>query len=196
MLWSSKIPLTAAILAGGKSSRMGKDKCLLKLGNKKIIEHLISNLTPIFEETFIVTNCPEYYFQFGIPLLGDIYPYCGPMAGIHVALKNSSYDVFAFACDMPFIKKELIYTLAEKHLNSKALCTVSSFMGRVYPLPGIYSKALEEQLDVLLKEKKLSLKKLIDDVSSQTVEAKNLDKEGVSFVNINTENDLKNLSGG
>ncbi|MEN2985820.1 MAG: molybdenum cofactor guanylyltransferase [Thermodesulfovibrionaceae bacterium] len=196
MLWSSKIPLTAAVLAGGKSSRMGQDKCLLNLGSEKIIERLISTFSGCFEELFIVTNSPQFYFSFGLPLLGDIYSYRGPIAGIHVALKNSKYDVFAFACDMPFVKKEVIYALSEKHLIEKNLCTVSSFKGKIYPLPGVYSKTLQFQLENLLKEEKLSLKKLIDDIGCQAVEVENLDKEGVSFVNINTEEDLKIFIGG
>jgi len=105
---SSKLPISAAILAGGKSSRMKMPKCLIALENKRLIEILISNVKKIFDEIF---NCYKlsraFIFYNGIPLIGDIYPFKGPMAGIHAALKNSEYDVFAFACDMPCVKKKL-----------------------------------------------------------------------------------------
>lgn len=187
-----RLPLTATILAGGKSSRMNLPKCLISLQKERIIDILVSKLSD-FEEIFIVTNFPELYFYTGIPLLGDIYPFKGPMAGIHVALKNSKYDVFAFACDMPLIKREIIYTLAEKHVHAKRLATVPSFKGEIYPLPGIYSKKIFNEMEKLLRDDRLSLKKLIDDVGACVVEVANFDEEGLSFININTEEDLEKL---
>ncbi|WP_353683978.1 molybdenum cofactor guanylyltransferase [Thermodesulfovibrio sp. 3907-1M] len=193
---SSKLPLTGVILAGGKSSRMKTNKCLLSLNNKKLIEILLINLKEIFEELFIVTNFPEAYFYTGFPLLGDIYPFKGPLAGIHVALKNSKYDVFAFACDMPFVKKEIVYFLGEKHRSQKNNITVSCYKEKIYPLPGIYSKEILNELENLLKEDKLSMIRLIEDIHAQTVDVANLDKEGLSFINVNTEEDLKFLEKG
>lgn len=187
-----RLPLTATILAGGKSSRMNLPKCLISLQKERIIDILVSKLSD-FEEIFIVTNFPELYFYTGIPLLGDIYPFKGPMAGIHVALKNSKYDVFAFACDMPLIKREIIYTLAEEHVHAKRLATVPSFKGEIYPLPGIYSKKIFNEMEKLLRDDRLSLKKLIDDAGACVVEVANFDEEGLSFININTEEDLEKL---
>lgn len=187
-----KVSLTAAILAGGKSSRMNLPKCLVTLENGKIIDMIVSKVSD-FEEMFIVTNFPELYFYAGIPILGDIYPFKGPMAGIHVALKNSKYDVFAFACDMPLIKKEIIYTLAENHIYAKKLITVPSYKGNIYPLPGIYSKKIFDEMEKLLRDDNLSLKRLLDDVEACVVDVANFDEEGLSFVNINTEEDLKKL---
>jgi len=193
---SYKLQLTAVILAGGKSSRMKTNKCLISLNNKRLIEILLSNLEEIFEEIFIITNFPELYFYTGINLFGDIYPFKGPMAGIHVALKNSKYDVFAFACDMPFIKREIIYFLSENHILHKNNATVSSYQGKIYPLPGIYSKKLLDELGKLLENDKLSMMKLLDDTGAQVIDVANLDKEGLSFININTEEDLKILKKG
>lgn len=194
MQWSSKIALTGVILAGGKSSRMKINKCLLSLYNKKLVDILLTNLKEVFEEVFIVTNSPEFYFYTGIPVLGDIYPFKGPMAGIHVALKNSRYDVFAFACDMPFVKKEIVYFLSEKYANRKTPITVARYREKIYPLPGIYSKDILNELENLLKQDKLSMMKLIEDVKAQVVDVANLDEEGLSFININTEEDLKILT--
>jgi len=119
-----KIPLTGVILAGGKSSRMKVNKCLISLNGKRLIDILVSKIRDIFEEIYIVTNFPDLYFYTGIPLLGDIYPFKGPMAGIHVALTNAKYDIFAFACDMPFVKEEVIYELFERHRTQKSYIRV------------------------------------------------------------------------
>lgn len=195
MQLSSK-PFTGVILGGGKSIRMKTNKCLISLNDKKLIEILIDRLKEIFEEIFIVTNLPEIYFYTGIHLLGDIYPFKGPMAGIHVALKNSNYDIFAFACDMPFVKKEIIHTLSEEHLLKGKPVTVVLFQGKIYPLPGIYSKKLKEKLENLIKDDKLSLMKLLQEVDYQIIDIANLDPEGLSLININTEQDLVSLKEG
>lgn len=193
---SSKLPISAAILAGGKSSRMKIPKCLIALENKRLIEILISNVKKIFDEIFIVTNFPELYFYNGMPLIGDIYPFKGPMAGIHAALKNSEYDVFAFACDMPCVKKETIQVLSEKHITGTSAATVASLNNKIYPLPGIYSKKLINELQRLLIEDKVSIKRFLDDINAQIIDVANLDKEGLSFININTEEDLKFFKNG
>jgi len=70
---SSKLPISAAILAGGKSSRMKMPKCLIALENKRLIEILISNVKKIFDEIFIVTNFPELLFFIMAYLLLEIY---------------------------------------------------------------------------------------------------------------------------
>jgi molybdopterin-guanine dinucleotide biosynthesis protein A len=186
-----KIPLTGVILAGGKSSRMKVNKCLISLNGKRLIDILVSKIRDIFEEIYIVTNFPDLYFYTGIPLLGDIYPFKGPMAGIHVALTNAKYDIFAFACDMPFVKEEVIYELFERHRTQKSIITVPLYQSKIYPLPGIYSKKLLYELEYLLKQDKLSMIKLLHDNYSQLIDVANFDKEGLSFININTEEDLK-----
>lgn len=196
MQLSYKLPLTSAILAGGKSTRIKKTKCLITINNEKIIEILLKKMKNVFQEIFIITNFPELYFNYGYPLIGDAYPFKGPMAGIHAAMKNSKYDIFAFACDMPFIKEKLIFELAEKHFLNNAEITVSSFKDKLYPLPGIYSKHIFSYIENLLSEDKLSMTKLIYDVKSQIIEVAKIDKEGVSFININTEEDLENLKKG
>jgi molybdopterin-guanine dinucleotide biosynthesis protein A len=193
---SSKLSLTAAILAGGRSTRMGSPKCLIILNNEKVIEILLKKLNNLFQELFIITNFPELYFHYGYPLIGDIYPFKGPMAGIQVAMKSSKYDIFAFACDMPFIEEKLIFELAEKHLLNKTDITVCSFQQKLYPLPGIYSKNLLSQIENLLSEDKLSLAKLIHNVKFQIMEVANINKRGLSFININTQEDLEKLKNG
>lgn len=196
MQLSHKIPLSAAILAGGKSSRMKRHKCLISFNNKRIVDILIKNLEELFEEIFIVTNFPELYFSTGLSLIGDIYPFRGPMAGIHVAMKNSKYDIFAFACDMPFIKREIIYTLAEIHIKKLNTATVPTHEGKIYPLPGIYSKKVLNQLEALLMEDKLGMTRFLNEIGAEMIEVANLDREGLSFININTEEELENLKKG
>lgn len=188
-----KLPLTATILAGGKSIRMGIPKCLIKINEYRIIEKLLIKISKFFDEIFIVTNFPESYYYLKFSLLGDIYKFKGPMAGIHVALKNSTYDVFAFACDMPFIDEKIIGILAESHIKNSNYATVAEFREKIYPLPGIYSKKVLNYLEDLIKQDKLSMTKLLSDIKAQIIDVANLNKEGLSFININTQEELQNL---
>ncbi len=192
----SKFQLTAAILAGGKSSRIKKPKCLISLERERLIEIIIKKLDKLFEEIFIVTNFPELYFPQGINLLGDLFPFRGPMAGIQVALRNSKFSVFAFACDMPFVEERVIFEIAEKHFQHKSPITVCSYEGKLYPLPGIYSKSVLPYIENLLAEDKLSMTKLIHSFKSQIIEVENLDIKGLSFININTQEDLEKIKQG
>ncbi|HOM43322.1 MAG TPA: molybdenum cofactor guanylyltransferase, partial [Bacillota bacterium] len=100
---------TAIILAGGKSSRMGFDKQFLKLRDKYVIEIIAEKLEKVFSEIIIVTGRPEEYAKYGFKLVEDEVRNFGPLAGIHVGLKNSgSIYNYVVACDMPFINLKYI----------------------------------------------------------------------------------------
>jgi hypothetical protein len=73
---SSGVPdLTLAIMAGGKSSRMGSNKSFVQLQGKPIIEHVLSRVSEIQpQETIIITNHPAEYAHLGLPMFGDVLP--------------------------------------------------------------------------------------------------------------------------
>jgi len=100
----TKSPLcrSAAILAGGKASRMGQDKQTLKRDGKLVVHQLIEQLEPYFEEIIVVTKTAGLYQGQNVVLTQDKLPSRGPMSGIHAALSvaNSPY-VYITACDMP-----------------------------------------------------------------------------------------------
>ncbi len=106
--------MTAVILTGGKSSRMGSNKAFLKLKGKTFIELQIELLRKMFDEIVISANTQsEEYEYLNLPIFKDIYPDKGPLAGIYTSLINSnSFYTFMLACDMPFVDLELI-----KHLQ-------------------------------------------------------------------------------
>jgi len=81
--------ITAIILSGGKSTRMGTNKSLLKIDDKTIIERLRDLLQNIFEDVILITNDPDDYQFLGLPIYEDVFRHRGPLAGIHSGLKNS-----------------------------------------------------------------------------------------------------------
>src|ERR1700678_507548 len=108
----------AFLLAGGKSSRMGRDKALLELSGAPMIQRTADLLAALVAKTTLVisasqsgnprdTNATNHYSNFGLPLLVDSWPSFGPLGGIATALANAqSKWCLILACDMPFLTKE------------------------------------------------------------------------------------------
>jgi FdhD protein len=109
-----KIPgVTAVILAGGRSSRMGSNKALLPYRGGRFIEAIHRQLQDMFEEVLLVTNSPEQYAFLPCRKVADIFPGLGALAGLHAGLHHAATPrIFAVACDMPYLNDTLIRRLA------------------------------------------------------------------------------------
>lgn len=180
---------TGIILAGGKSSRMGSDKGLLKLLNKSLVEHAIDILNPCCEDIIISSNNKEYE-KFGFPVIGDIYKEKGPMGGIHAALNaTATKKNLILSCDMPFITKELLSFLIEKQEDSIAVIPVHK--DRPEPLCGIYSTKILPYIEQSISNKELKLMDLLNFVSAlfPIVDSEDFYKPDL-FNNINSKTDL------
>ena len=117
---------TAIILAGGKSSRMGFDKQLLKIDERRLMDSLIQKLHKEFEEIIIVTNRPDLYIGLSHIITSDILKEKGPLGGVHAGLKlSSSQYAFIVACDMPNINMEYVNFMKDqlRDLDSKGCVT-------------------------------------------------------------------------
>ena len=76
-----------AIIAGGQSRRMGRDKAFVELGGKPLIEHVIQRSADLGQaETIIITNKPAQYAHLGLPMYRDVLPDKGSLGGIYTAL--------------------------------------------------------------------------------------------------------------
>ena len=142
--------ICAAILAGGKSSRfLSGDKALAKWGNKTIIETEIEILKEVFEYVFIISNYSDTYKELGVEIFKDIYPFKGPLAGVHSALVNTKFDrVFIVGCDMPLLNKNLISWM--KNINTWAPIVIPSLKKGLEPLHAIYHRSLAPIIENLL----------------------------------------------
>jgi molybdenum cofactor guanylyltransferase len=101
---SGKLPPAVGgyVLAGGKSSRMGRDKALLELGKKPLIGHTVAKLRQICADAWVLGNRQE--FARYAPLVSDLHAECGPLGGIEAALQHSPYPWNLFVpVDMPFL---------------------------------------------------------------------------------------------
>jgi molybdenum cofactor guanylyltransferase len=134
------VDVTGCILAGGKSSRYGTDKSLLKIGNNTIIEKMSIMLSELFSEHMIISNRGEDYHFLKVPIYGDIHKNIGPLGGIHSALHHSRTEkIFILSCDLPFMTAELI-TFICKYPSARPI-QLPVTGGIIQPLCGIYSKS-------------------------------------------------------
>ncbi len=102
----------AAILAGGKSSRMGREKALLRLDGQPLVARIVAVLQPIFPQICVVTSSKEVARAAHCAAVGDRFEGRGPLNGIHAALDHFRAPTFVVACDMPWLCADFIRFLS------------------------------------------------------------------------------------
>lgn len=133
--------MSAIILAGGKSTRMGYDKTKLMLDGKTLIDTIILALMPAFTELLVCGLKGSTSIIENVKQIDDIYPGIGPVGGIYTGLYYSSEDInFITACDIPEINLKLIkYMGAQIKHNDAVIIKVNSY---TEPLFGFYSRRI------------------------------------------------------
>ncbi len=100
--------LTLAILAGGKSKRMGRDKSVLPFQGEALIQRVYKRLSGLAAEVIIIAPRTQENLSIGIRIAEDILPGRGPLGGLYTALSIASNEAVALvACDMPFVSPDL-----------------------------------------------------------------------------------------
>jgi len=130
---------TGILLAGGKSSRMKKNKAFLELEGKPLVERSLAVLKTVFSEVLISSNKPELYTGYGVPIILDEVLGRGPLEGLYQGLKVATYDeVFFVACDMPFLRAELIHFLSSWSPEYEVV--VPHLQSGLHPLHAFYHR--------------------------------------------------------
>lgn len=187
--------VAAIILSGGKSSRMGTNKALLKINEKTNIERISDRLKPLFDDIILVTNDLEQYEFLGLKIVSDQFPGMGPLAGVHAGLKASEYETNVIvACDMPFVSGELAQALVDKSSDYDAVIPVIN--GKQQPLFAVFQKRAAIEVEQCIKQERLRMKHLLDRLNVLYVTEKDLeinsslDLERV-FFNMNHPNEYE-----
>lgn len=174
------------VLAGGKSSRMGRDKALLKVEGETLIERAIRKLRRVCPEVAIAGGGPELA-RYG-RVIPDGTPGQGPLGGIVAALQQSAYEWNLFlAVDMPFVPESVLRSVAFSG-GGPALLAVAQAEGVIQPLCGIYSRAALPLLRRELEAGRLKMKDAI--VATEAYSYTQIDCLDW-FRNINTPEDLE-----
>ena len=131
--------LSAFVLAGGKSTRMGRDKATLPFAGRTLLESALALGRSMTEDVFILGS-PELYGAYG-EVIADIFPGCGPLGGIHAALTHAKHDLnLILAVDTPFLSNRLAAYLVERARESRAMVTAPEIDSYPQPLCAVYRR--------------------------------------------------------
>jgi molybdopterin-guanine dinucleotide biosynthesis protein A len=185
--------VTGAILAGGKSTRMGTNKALLSFGGRSILEGLLGKMRPLFPEMLLIANDPAPYRHLGLPVYPDRIPEKGSLGGIYTALHHSAFHrTFCIACDMPLADPRVIGLLCD--LAPDYDVVVPRTPEGYQPLHAVYSRSCLPHIEAMIRADRLKIDRLFPQVRVRTVgaeELRALDPSLHSFVNVNTPEELE-----
>jgi molybdopterin-guanine dinucleotide biosynthesis protein A len=192
-----RIPnISAAILAGGKSRRMGRNKALLPFRGRPLVARVHETLQPLFEDIFLVTNDPGLFDFLPCPKIPDRVPGKGPISGVDAALRHSRNPyVLVVGCDTPFLFPSLLELLAGK--TEEADLVIPCGPHGPEPLCAVYGKECLPLIEESLRKGDFSLMALIGRLRTREIPAEEVaavDPGFRSFMNINTPRDFRMLS--
>jgi len=133
--------VNAFVLAGGQSTRMGRDKALIEFRGRPLIEHALAKLRALGFAPNIAANRPDLARY--APIIPDNYPGSGPLGGIEAALSASNEDLNLFLpIDLPLLPTALLHWMATRSEQTVAIATIPRLQGRPQPLCAVYHRAL------------------------------------------------------
>ena len=196
---SFDLTITSIILAGGRSSRLGREKLAEVIAGKSLIERAISRLSALSPEILIVisqkqarSSLPSYTYPDAKTVV-DLYPETGSLIGIYTGLVHSSNFLnLVVACDMPFLNLELLRYMVKMAPGFDVV--IPRIGDQMEPLHAVYSRNCIGPMEDLIKQGNLKVTGFFDSVKLRYVGEEELDRfdpEHLSFFNINTEADLK-----
>jgi len=184
--------MLALVLAGGDNTRYPTPKGLIAIGGRSIIQRQIDMLNTLGLTPHVSTNTPDLYAGLGVPLIGDSVRRAGPVSGIISAFDaTGTPEMLVMACDMPFIKPEMIQYIIE-HRGGEA--TVPAPGGRPEPLLAVYTDKAAGKMRRAMEKGNSSMRGLLGLLEARLIHQDEIcviDPEGVSFVNINTPEDYR-----
>jgi molybdopterin-guanine dinucleotide biosynthesis protein A len=185
---------TAAILAGGRATRLGgRDKSALVVGGRTILDRQIAMLSEVdgVDEILIVGSATHPPAR----TIGDIVPGCGPLGGIHAALTEARHDaVFVLACDTPYPTGSLVRYLFEVAGDTDVV--VPRTESGYHPLCAVYARRCLDTVAERLAAGRFKVADLFDEVRTRVVSAGELARFGDPrrlFANVNTPADYQGL---
>ncbi len=183
--------ISAVVLAGGQSRRMGANKALLRIDDITFIARIINTLQERFPGIYISANKQEEYEVLKRPVIPDIFTGYGPLAGIHAALNTIPTNyVFTVPCDVPFISTGVVDMLVDA-IESDTI--VIAYDGeRTHPLIGIYPRSACKSLEEYLQNNERQVHKFLEMSKHRRVD---IAKFAEAVKNINTVEEYKRIVG-
>jgi ABC-type transporter Mla maintaining outer membrane lipid asymmetry ATPase subunit MlaF/molybdopterin-guanine dinucleotide biosynthesis protein A len=185
--------LTAYILAGGKSTRMGADKAFVPLQGRPLLVRALELARAVTPDVRIVGSA-EKFASFG-PVVEDRFRDSGPLGGIHAALRDSSTDLnLILALDVPFVSPAFLQYLVARARDSAALATVVRAGGGWQPLCAVYRREFADAAEAALRAGSFKIDALFNTVPTHQITETQLEQAGFAvtmFRNLNTREELE-----
>jgi molybdopterin-guanine dinucleotide biosynthesis protein A len=171
---------------------MGTQKAFLEVRGQRIIEAMLHEVEGLFEELLLATNNPQEFGYLGLSMIQDEFPGAGPLGGIYSGLKAAANDrCFVFACDMPFLSRNMVRFMMERCHDVDVLIPETS--KGCEPLHAIYSKRCLGPMKARLSRGDFRIRGFFPEVTVGSVgerELRRLDPDLRCFMNLNTREDL------
>ena len=187
--------ILGVVLAGGKSQRFGEDKCQVKLGDKLLIDYILSEIIDVFKEVLLISNNKiKYNNSNKISLVEDTKKGLGPLGGILTAMKwirqnNKSYKwISTFPSDTPFFKKQILNNFLEEIKDYEGKLFFINSNDTRHNIFGLWSIDLLESLEKDLDNGERKVEMWANKIGVKSINMKFENKD--PFFNINTKEDL------
>lgn len=173
---------SAILLAGGRSSRMGRDKAELVLNGKSLLEWQAAKLRSLGVREILLSG--EGHYCTGTRTVPDVYPGRGPLGGLHACLSAASTaHCIVLSVDVPLVPSAVLRALMERHAASGAEATVLCHGDRWEPLIGVYDSALADRTGALIRNGAPPVKALLRAVRAEVLP---VEDDPAAFLNCNT----------
>ena len=168
--------IVGAVLAGGESRRMGRDKAMLNWDGRTLLVRAVRVLESVFDEVIVVAPRDRGYEERGVEIVPDIRPGLGPLGGLHTALVHGGgKPVFILACDMPYVSSDMVHWIVgppiRNPMSRLAGDRASTIQTRVVhdghqlqPLCGLYSELCLPEIERALDANRLSAQSLLEEL--------------------------------
>lgn len=194
---------TGVILAGGQNKRFGgMDKAFERVGEASIFEHIYHIFREQFGQILLVTNHPEKFMAWDIPMAADLFDVRSSLTGLHTGLFYTTTPyAFFVACDTPFLKKEMIQVVLNTIEPNLDIIVPQTKLG-FEPLCAAYSRRCLKPAQIQLENNRLKIQDLFKSMRVKKIpetQLREIDPDLISFFNINTPEDLeraKQFAGG
>jgi len=185
---------TGAILAGGRSRRLGgRNKAALRIGNATVLDRQLARLRRVVDRTIIVADDAAQFAWTGLPVICDLRPGDGALGALRTAVHAAQTDrTLVMACDMPFVSEALLKFLVDA--GSTADIAIPRTARGYEPLCATYSRRCADDLARLITEQRFKLSEvaLIPGLIIRELGPDELGRFGpeeLLFFNINTSDD-------
>jgi molybdopterin-guanine dinucleotide biosynthesis protein A len=195
------MPGSAIVLAGGKSTRLGRDKASEMLLGRPLLQHVLDRVRGVADEIVVVRRAgqvlPALEAGVDVKVVEDVYRDTGPLGGLYTGLQAlRGPQAVTVACDMPLLQPQLLLELLRLGVEHDAVVPVRDSMPE--PLCACYSRACLPVVERCLEAGAYKLSGFFDAIDVLYLDPevwRRFDPEGLSFQNLNREEDKQRIEG-